>query len=389
MKSTHMGCLVLSAVLAGCSTMSVTVDILDPAYARSAVSEAELIKLIVDIESQGVRSASEPISKLRSKHAEAGESLFKAYQAYANTRSAAESAPLRTFADDLRKSIRSGPSRKEIDSAITAAEGAASIALREARDSQWNRKAPVPIGVRNALSTITETRSKWSTTLQAEIDEFRFQAQTLLEDSKSGTAASETAKVAVAQTESLQNYLKTVIAGPTLATSDYAYVVSQADEQNWSKRFNRAYASGTFGASDIVIKLNSQADFSVKGMRFDASTVASVASKVMTQALLVGAQMAGVPIPTSAGSGATGNGKQLADASGQLAADDELVAKRKAKIDAWRQAIREMATSILAEDNVLTGIANADWPTKKGAVIAPINGTKEALKPILSLQGLQ
>jgi hypothetical protein len=154
----------------------------------------------------------------------------------------------------------------------------------------------------------------------------------------------------------------------------------------WSTNFNRALGTTELGNSDIVIKLNSQADFSVKGMRFDASTVAAVASKVTTQALLLGIQMAGVPLPRPAtGSTNTGDGAKLADASGQLSADQDKIAKRKAKIDAWRVAVREMALSILAEESNLTP---ANWPQQKDTVASQLEAMFNAMQSTLKLDGL-
>jgi len=96
--------------------------------------------------------------------------------------------------------------------------------------------------------------------------------------------------------------------------------------------------------------------------------------------------MAGVPLPKlPAGSTNTGDGAKLADASGQLSADQETLAKRKAKIDAWRVAVREMALSVLAEEPNLTA---ANWTQQKSTVASQLEAMFNAMQSTLRLDGL-
>jgi len=245
-------------------------------------------------------------------------------------------------------------------------------------ERQWPGTDPIPADILQALVAIQGTRDKFAIEISKEKDVYEQEVKSPLTKTQ---AAAISAASAIVDKE-----VRTIIAGPTLASSEYAYAVSKAPDQYWSTKFNRAVGRTELGNSDIVIKLNSQADFSVKGMRFDASTVAAVASKVTTQALLLGIQMAGVPLPKPAvGTTNMGDGSKLADASGQLSADQEKLAKRKAKIDAWRIAVREMALSILAEESNLSA---ANWPAQKEIVAKQLEAMFTAMQPTLKLDGL-
>ena len=159
----------------------------------------------------------------------------------------------------------------------------------------------------------------------------------------------------------------------------------------WASNFNRAFASGTFGNSDMVIRLNSTADFSVKGMLFDASKVAQVASKVMTQAVLIGTQMAGVPV-SSASTGTSTGGDALSKASADLAAAEGAIARRQALVASQRDAMRSLARTILGSAQPLESEA-LKGKGKDDPVRAPmhkaIDDSFTALKPLLSMQDLQ
>jgi hypothetical protein len=62
-----------------------------------------------------------------------------------------------------------------------------------------------------------------------------------------------------------------------------------------------------------------------------------------------------------------------------------MLAKRKAKIDAWRVAVREMALSILAEESNLTA---ANWAQQKDTVASQLEAMFNAMQSTLKLDGL-
>lgn len=184
---------------------------------------------------------------------------------------------------------------------------------------------------------------------------------------------------------------RSIIGDGSLVSTEFAYVVARAPDRLWANNFNRAFASGTFGNSDIVIRLNSTADFSVKGMLFDASKVAQVASKVMTQAVLIGTQMAGVPV-SAASNGTTTGGDALSKASADLATAEGAIAKRQALLDSQRDAMRSLARTILGsattlETDALKGKGKDD--PSRAPMHKAIDDSFTALKPLLSMQELQ
>jgi hypothetical protein len=284
---------------------------------------------------------------------------------------------------------------------LTDADGAQTLEL--ASNARWQYDQALPAALRGALDRIRTGRSRYGDAVTPIVKALAGEARRLEQllktgcsDAVAGVARTTAGSVSAAKDakdagdeliKTANVDLRTITGGGTLSSSPYAYVVSKAPEAVWSSTFNKATGSGSLGNTDIVLKMNSQGDFSVKGMRFDATTVAMVASKVMTQAILLGAGMAGVPIPTSASNGATGTGKDLADAGGLLAANDETVAKRKAATDAWKQAIREMSTALLSERDALA--SDAEWASRKAAVQASFKATLDALEPTLKFDSVQ
>lgn len=370
-----------ACLLSACSSLVVQVDVLDRTYAEQAVSEAKLRTLNYEISRRGSAGLEKTQESLNDEFKVYMRKLADLYEqeskkpgisAADRTNFASASAGLRASVDNPNGTIAKR---------LEAAQGALRVQVQSVQalvaKEQWPGTDPIPADIRQALLGVQGVRDNFARALLKERDVFEQQSK----DFKAAPSAAVTVAAAAVEREA-----HTILAGPTLASSEYAYVVSKAPDLYWSTNFNRALGTTELGNSDIVIKLNSQADFSVKGMRFDASTVAAVASKVTTQALLLGIQMAGVPLPRPAtGSTNTGDGAKLADASGQLSADQDKIAKRKAKIDAWRVAVREMALSILAEESNLTP---ANWPQQKDTVASQLEAMFNAMQSTLKLDGL-
>jgi len=146
----------------------------------------------------------------------------------------------------------------------------------------------------------------------------------------------------------LKRNLVSVLPGQSLSKSDYAYAVRSADERFWKTDFNRAIGQGRFGNSNIAIKLDPSGNFTVKGMTFDPSTMATIASKVTTQALLLATQLAGVPTAYS-GTDQTGFQKTSTSAAGL----EKTLAEREAQEKAFQDALRYLARTILAEETAI------------------------------------
>lgn len=148
--------------------------------------------------------------------------------------------------------------------------------------------------------------------------------------------------------EKLKRNLKSIIPGQSLSNSDYAYAVMSADDHQWQEKFNHAKGNGRFGNSDIAIKLDSSGNFTVKGMQFDPSTVATIAAKVGTQSLLIATQLAGVP-STYSGDNLLA-GQTTTNAVGQM---EKTIAEREAWTGAYKDSIRYLARTVLSQETVV------------------------------------
>lgn len=186
---------------------------------------------------------------------------------------------------------------------------------------------------REALQKLRDTVTEVAPTLGAV-------SSALVEDAKSSATAS----------------LNSLTAGQTLAADSNASVVALAPEKSWAPVYNKAFANGILGNVDIAIKMDSVGDFTVKGVAFDPSQVAQVASKVTSQALVVAAQIAGVPIRTGSPSG---DGAALAKSSTQLADLNRQRLDAEAEAREARAALIDIGLAVVQEYSALTATDSA------------------------------
>src|SRR5207302_4244882 len=122
----------------------------------------------------------------------------------------------------------------------------------------------------------------------------------------------------------------------------------------WAPIFDRSYGVGRLGRMDMAIKMETRGVFTIKGLAFDPSQVARVASKATAQAPMIAAQISGVPLSTGT---FTGDGAALATSSGKLTTLQDETAKAQAKLDDKKSALLELASQIIARR---TDFENAD-----------------------------
>ena len=142
--------------------------------------------------------------------------------------------------------------------------------------------------------------------------------------------------------------------GRTLALNRVAHAAVSAEPEFWQKRYNKAVGRGVWGSTDVVLKLNSTADFSIKGLVFDGRSTAIATRKLTAstlQLLAKGAGMAaGVPVPISTGDV---NGAEGASEAGALSAAQNLqnaeadVSLAEERSAAFDRALRRLVSSIL------------------------------------------
>lgn len=400
---TILGCLTL---LTGCSQLTVRVDVLDPEHVRGEMAEERLRKLYRTAMAAQPGEFAAAIDAQAKAYTQAMLKLVAQIEQLGKKLSGDSRSALESTARDQSEALERGT-----PAAIATAQGTVAETLAQAiRDSpeaaRWGGRGVAPTAVREQLLAL-EAAAKAPRVQQAkELRELRQSVNrftTLVNPpapaaAASGTAASAAAiapdvKATAVQAEAVSAVVnqRSIIGDGSLVATEFAYVVARAPEHLWANNFNRAFASGTFGSSDIVIRLNSTADFSVKGMLFDASKVAQIASKVMTQALLIGTQMAGVPVSTASTSATTG-GDALSKASADLATAETTIAKRQALVASQRDAIRSLARTILGsaiplEGDSLKGKTKDD--TLRASMHRSIDDSFTALKPLLSMQDLQ
>lgn len=150
--------------------------------------------------------------------------------------------------------------------------------------------------------------------------------------------------------------------GQTLVLDEIAFAASKADKTHWSRRMNRAKGNGLFGSTDVVLKLESTGDFSVKGLVFDARSTALAARKATLSTLQILAAGSGLQFSAD-GDKSNGDGKAqqaaneasrtLASAKAKLAADELATQHYRAAL------LRIAAATIAAADNVQAASGDA------------------------------
>lgn len=207
------------------------------------------------------------------------------------------------------------------------------------------------------LSKNAKVKAQQQATAQDEVN--KIEAQATVEAAT--TATKGAAKVAASA--------RSVVGGPTLFGSGYAALVTGAPENAWKPRFNQAQGDGWMGNSTIVIRMNSQGDFSVKGMSFDPSTVASTAQKASVQAVMMAATIMGAPVrPDSLSKPEDKVGFGAVEPSNAEAERDVA----KATLAERRSAVRALAQAILVEDARILG-TDAQRQAANSAIAAQAN----------------
>jgi hypothetical protein len=174
---------------------------------------------------------------------------------------------------------------------------------------------------------------------------------------------------------------KTIIGDANITRNRLAFVVSNAEREDktaWAPVFDRSYGVGRLGRMDMAIKMETRGVFTIKGLSFDPSQVARVASKAAAQALTIAAQISGVPL--SAGT-FTGDGAALATSSGKLTTLQDETTKAEAKLDDKKSALLELASQVIARrvDFESAETTQARLRDAIGAIGAKFDSTKQRL----------
>lgn len=389
--------------LAGCGSLRVQVDVVNPEYVNARIADDTVRKTYRQILQERPGEFAEKLDKHFEIYRQEIFKLAQRYDTLAQAYPDVQRDGLRQAAEGLRDSVGQGSIFEEKERLGTELERQAQAIRESALQTKWSGTGLLPQNIRDAVLAFEAESKKLVIIQQRDVRELaadsrRIAAQVAKMQSANAKSPAVTLAIAAATTAVKEQEMRTqivaqssIIEGAELSNTEYAYVVASAPEEEWHPKYNEALGSGTMGNVDVVIRMNSTADFSVKGMRFDASTVAQVASKVMTQSLLIGAQMAGVPVAVAT-SGTQSGGDALSKQSAELAVLEQSLVRREALGEAQQSAIRAAARSILSvapqlESGSLKNKTKDD--PERVALHDSVQITIDALKSQLSMQDLQ
>lgn len=402
------GPLLLASLLGlpGCASLKVDVDVVDPAFAQSAATEAGLRLDLAAV--------------LQSPHAQADAAADRIYRPYADfqhacleerigvLKKAAEATPpdplaavnianLRVSqgsegqADIARARAASVDAMEKADDAVTAAaritdppsaaggdigrplSDAVRAALLRRRDVYADEAAKVKGYIGAQTRRCSEELRKYTTSGAAKpapvVDAAAEAAEAI---AKQGNSSVERVQTASEQS---------VVGGGLLLNQMVeAYFITSADESHWAPRYNRAFGRGFGGSTSIALKMNDTADFSVKGFVFDGRSTAELVKKVGTSALTIIASASGAP-PGLLKAPAPAGGETAAPAAtpdDPLVSDSETqIAAAQARQLAYDATLFRLADSIMTSWDTLT----QGGPGAKDAVQAGFDAYKDTWKP--------
>jgi hypothetical protein len=117
-----------------------------------------------------------------------------------------------------------------------------------------------------------------------------------------------------------------------------AALVVNADKKCWEGVYNETWGSGSWGNTDIAIKMESAVEYTLKGLRLDSAKVTQAVFKTLGQAIQLTAAAYGVPV----------SGKSATPQEG-VAIDDDVVQADQKKLDAdsSRRVSRRSALALM------------------------------------------
>jgi hypothetical protein len=416
--------LLCAAALSGCGTIEVSVDVLDPELVRSQADALAPIKSFRDLRAARPGDIAKRVDLAFEAFSREVTRVAASIRDTAQTLPPGRQRDVTDHADDIDFAVGPvGDFRQRKGRVGVDLENLAQRIREVGARSNYAATGPMPVELRALVTDFQAQEKAWGVAqalfargakddlvervASAAKASASAAATTALAASAppaaaSAAAAAGAARVASAAEPAIREVSarvaaaeavtsRSIIGDGSLAATEFAYFVASAPDNKWTPEFNRALAKSRLGSSDMVIRLNSTADFSVKGLLFDASKVAQVASKVITQTVLLSAQVAGVPMPTASASAPTG-GDALSRSSADLASLDATQAVRDARLASQRAAARSLARSLLA---AVPQLKSVDLATKgkddpgRAAVQGSVSSSFSALSGILSLQDMQ
>ncbi|HLX72308.1 MAG TPA: hypothetical protein VKV04_22035 [Verrucomicrobiae bacterium] len=161
-----------------------------------------------------------------------------------------------------------------------------------------------------------------------------------------------------------------------LLNEPLASTVVGAPEECWRHAYNRTYANGMFGDTDIAVKMDSVANFTMKGVRLDADKMIQSTFDSLQLAVKIAASTYGIPVPAPGGTATNSAAAPTASSSPQVQTLNTQV-----QILTIQQAQVSIMDSILLQRNVLT---NAPTAAAYAQAIKQIQANFAANRSVLS-----
>jgi hypothetical protein len=190
-------------------------------------------------------------------------------------------------------------------------------------------------------------------------------------------SALEEAKEATARTDKI---VQGIIGDRGILDDPLASSVVYAPESYWRRPqaphgINETYAAGNWGNTDIAVKMESVGDFTIKGVRLDASKITQATFAVTRQAVKTVAALYGIPTGGAPGS-APAPSAPFDETSIAFTSPDE---RRAAADEAYlrrRMARMSVMETILIQRDALTNPATTtDAEAARAVAIATVKAT--------------
>jgi hypothetical protein len=368
--------LLLAVALVGCGRLQIQVDVLDPKEVEREIDRVLIRDALPDVLAQSDEGLRTKFNALFEQHEKFYADLAVAYRNQAATLSGDARMLSETAANALVPDFR-----RFIGPLYDVARNDVQRLNTEIRALEPARAAPgaPPTATSDLAQKLRQRNERF-------LDFSRFVLRNTNDKLKG--AARELNRNALepirASAETVRQASNTLIQGRDLLDSPYTFAVASADDTKWSPYYNRTIGGGYLGNFDMAVKMVSLGDFTIKGLLFDPSDVARAISRVAVQALVLSAQMSGVPVrmpPPSSSGRPPADGTALAESSAALAQIQDTTARTEAKLADYREALVLIAQAILRERDQITRTTD-----ERGAANAAIKGSFDAHKARLQLQ---
>jgi hypothetical protein len=383
-------------LLCGCARLIVEVDVVEPRYAREAALEAGLSLEATDIAVAPHRRTDVFVDRAFATYRQFRDDCIDELVRDAAAITGAEGDAARALRVYVARLTESKDPLSGETAAINSEREAARQRLYLQDDAvlaamtdnvrtgnTTELSAALRVALLNRRAVIAEIETKLRANIRGELSggaECR-SAATVIASAAGGQTGQQISRKAEAKVETAAQQI-TQIARQTTITGDgmlltrnlEAFYITNAPEEVWARRYNRALGSGTFGSTSVAIVMNQTADFSVKGFVFDGRSTAQMVQKVGTQALSLIAGASGAPITLSRPSGTpTGSPTQF-DAGHLIAQSRTTVDRAEAEQEAFDLALLRIADSVMGNWDGLTAV------TESSAARTIVSGTLSAYR---------